>query len=611
MHLTQTLSAATTLPKYLLSQVGLFTTCYIQRVPMDVFVDYIFPHLSVEEIMCLRRVNKTFFLLTHEPIIWKRFLVELNVNVPPIRPTFRYALKDTDFEFEQLVSRAISLEDNWRKKHTVPRSHASVFTNASSVLDMVILPGGKYLVASIHTEDRYWIVIYCLDHPLGPRAICRAPTRTKAFKLQAKYMKHEGKQVIMMTYVRRTWAEGGPTNIDPSEYGFKTKIDPAYPVVNELLCLSVSLDRLEALADPRLLPQSPEVRLIALAHMKGPFRQVASAIARHPIEHVSLYEQRGAPMLSLAQPDQLVIIDIAGSSVTTLNLGRHPQYQENDHEIRAYRVLPNQNEVLLFRTVYLGLDPASPEVPMVLNILEIFELPQELDGTCYIGEPKSLYILGRQAVRVAHISDYEGPSTHGEPYYLQAESQPLPPISVFMETQNPTAIIHYVVWPELEVTPQGVQKYTYVLNWVCFQTRHHTDPFVAHIIPGSFRCLVYTTHRDDRTDNPKAFRIRRYINPEFARKDYTVNRVNRHSPTILSRGLPKMPVNIYGTLPIPAASAELYASKGISAIAFDEGIGRVCIAAANTPQIEILDFSSAVPLDNRFHAWKRERALLN
>jgi hypothetical protein len=154
-------------------------------------------------------VNKAFFLLTHEPIIWKRFLERMNIPIPPLRPTFRYSLQATDFEVEQLVTRAISLDDNWRKIY--PEICRRQITNAhNNVLDMKLLPGGKYLVASVKdaASYRYYITIFLLDHPSGHKVLARVPTDAKAHHLQAKYMTFNGKQGIMIAYIRRTFKNG-------------------------------------------------------------------------------------------------------------------------------------------------------------------------------------------------------------------------------------------------------------------------------------------------------------------------------------------------------------------------------------------------------------------
>lgn len=135
----------------------------------------------------------------------------MDIPIPPLRPTFRYSLQSTDFEVEQLVTRALSLDDNWRKVYPDICSRQVVLVHYQ-VLDMKLLPGGKYLIASVKDASsyRFYIVVYSLDHPSGPRALARVPTLAKAYDLQVKYMKYKGAQGIMVAYTRRTFTNGAP-----------------------------------------------------------------------------------------------------------------------------------------------------------------------------------------------------------------------------------------------------------------------------------------------------------------------------------------------------------------------------------------------------------------
>ncbi|KAF8079203.1 hypothetical protein FPV67DRAFT_1616907 [Lyophyllum atratum] len=593
------------LPNFLLSRFKQSAPCFIHRLPLDVFVDHIFVQLCIEDIMCLRRVNKAFFLLTHEPVIWKRFLSHLNVPLPPLRPTFRYALEATDFEIEQLVSRAVSLEDNWRKPHPEATS-AIVFDTHYHVLDMKLLPGGRYLIASVRDAYRCFIVVYCLDHPNGPHALARFPTQMKAFNLQAKYMNYQGKPVIMIAYVRRSFQEGGPANVDPSEYSSRTPIDPPHPFVHELICVQISLEALEALANPYVAPGGTESASISLAdRSKGPFYQVATAIAKYQVDHISLYELDGRPFVSMVQlPNRIVVIDLTAQAISTLICESHDEYQDHPHHIRAVRHLPYQNEILVFRTITVSPPPNAQQTPVrLMQVLEIYEMPTQA-GATELGYPKDAYVIGDHNIAVVHISDYGIPTTNGEDYRLQFHYQPSPPISIYMETSAPSGVIHYVVWPSSKANKQGSQTYFYSLDYVCIQTRHNCEPYVAHVLPGAFRALIYTAHMDDRKDALTLVSLRRYLNPEFQTKNYPIPRVNRSSK-VMRKKVPSMPTNVYGTLKTNPAALERFQRLGIAAIAWDEGIGRVCIAAGGTPQIEIVDFANVVHPDRRFERWKQ------
>ena len=196
--------------------------CSIFRLPPDLLIDGIFPYLCVEDIIVLRRVccfplsirvvlelnlpqvNKTFFIVTHEPIIWKRFLLRMNIPLPPLRPSFQYTNDATDYEIEHLVTRAISLDDNWRRGRTWIRSNR-IITTQHQILDMVMVPGGKFLIVSIRDNPgfRFYLDLYAMDHPKGHRAIARISTISKAYFLQAKYGEWKGRRGIMITYCRR------------------------------------------------------------------------------------------------------------------------------------------------------------------------------------------------------------------------------------------------------------------------------------------------------------------------------------------------------------------------------------------------------------------------
>jgi hypothetical protein len=151
-------------------------------------------------------VNKAFFILTHEPIIWKRFLQRMDIPLPPFRPTYRWALSRTDYEVEQLVIQAITADDNWRRSDPRMLDVRHVSTGPYKVTDMYLLPGGRYLITSCQTLDKehFHLAVWALDHPSGPRELARIPTLAEAFRLEAKVMDLlPGEQGLIISYVRR------------------------------------------------------------------------------------------------------------------------------------------------------------------------------------------------------------------------------------------------------------------------------------------------------------------------------------------------------------------------------------------------------------------------
>ena len=197
---------------------------------------------------------------------------------------------------------------------------------------------------------------------------------------------------------------------------------------------------------------------------------------------------------------------------------------------------------------------------------------------------------------------------------LRASSDPPPPISIFVQTIHPNGVIHHLVWPSAEYIPatrtrNATVQYYYTLEHVCFQSQHVCSPLVTHILPGVYRALMYTVMEDDRTDAPSLVSLRRYVNPEYQYADYPIPRVDR-STRILRKKLPAVPCNIYSSFPLDEKCQQHYQNGGIAAITWDEGIGRVCIAAENEMQIRILDFAHVVHPDARFARWKRNQDMV-
>jgi hypothetical protein len=150
------------------------------------------------------QVCKLYYYLTQQPIIWKRFLHRLKIPIPPLPPTARYTLGKLARQVEELVIRAISLDDNWRS--LTPKTYRIHELKAyHEVLEMTVLPGGKYLVASVDQGfRRYAIIIFALDHTGGESvALARTTTDTKAYSLQAKFMTHHDIQGIVISYLTR------------------------------------------------------------------------------------------------------------------------------------------------------------------------------------------------------------------------------------------------------------------------------------------------------------------------------------------------------------------------------------------------------------------------
>jgi hypothetical protein len=110
-----------------------------------------------------------------------------------------------NLEAERLLIRAISLRKNFQQKRPEPFYNAAVEA-FHHVQSMEILPGGKYLVASVRDETRncYGVMIFALDYRIGGAlALAKTSTPTKPYNLQAKYMIYEHLKGIVIAYTLR------------------------------------------------------------------------------------------------------------------------------------------------------------------------------------------------------------------------------------------------------------------------------------------------------------------------------------------------------------------------------------------------------------------------
>jgi hypothetical protein len=166
-------------------------------------------------------------------------------------------------------------------------------------------------------------------------------------------------------------------------------------------------------------------------------------------------------------------------------------------------------------------------------------------------------------------------------------------------------IPHYVVTP---TEPPGGANARYerelalARKYSSAQSCHITEPEVAHVLPGGSRAIYYTTEDDDLKVAPSMIKLRRYISPEIQDLSYP-ERPADNSLSFLRKQRPKVPTGVYGSIEIPFEDSATF-GLGISAITWDESIGRICIAIDGELCVRILDMAKSVEPDTRFNAWK-------
>ncbi|KAF9011100.1 hypothetical protein BDQ17DRAFT_1537874 [Cyathus striatus] len=591
-----------------------FTSIY--KLHVDLFIDRIFIHLCVEDVLALRQVNRPFYLLTLTPVIWQRFLERMRISTPPPRQVFRCHFELDEYEAEDLVRRNLCLDRNWRQYSGHAFHHRSG-SSFGDILEMKLVPGGKYLVASVKdpTNMRFYIVVYAMDNPNGPKALVRSQTFAKAYGIQAKYIQFDGQDGIVIVYTRAVLRNGAP-------YDANEKLDPFNPPSYEVVALHISLHALDVLANP----VASEVRKLAMEQPE-PFTEVSELTFEKPIDEVTLFSFHGKPYISATQnPNQITFVDLLTKNLVKLICKHEPEYTgmfvQLDH-IDALRVLPDQREVLVVRSFLL-------EDMTVAHVLCLYALPG--GGDCK-ENPISQYVLkGNLQYVNCQISDHQI-STPVNEWTLKnfcsprprIPSTPPPPISIFFRTIEPNGIVQLRIFPEKFIR-KGTLRFRYGLDNVTKHTVYDMNQSVSSpfVLPGAHRAAVFKLWRyymphvmpEKLQNNDDDFLteeldhtlldIGRYVHPDDVPSP-PEEPLNRDAVTRIR------PSADNSFLPLWCADeiAAINASGGLRAIAFDETIGRLCVVPKLDSMIYVFDFTH-LPLDSdeRHRRWKRDREWL-
>ncbi|KAF9006344.1 hypothetical protein BDZ89DRAFT_1079670, partial [Hymenopellis radicata] len=574
--------------------------CFIQRLSPDIVVDCLLPLLSVEEVICLRRVNKLFFLLTQEPIVWQRILRRLAIPTPPLSTKFRPGVKLPDHEAEELVTRAITVDDRFRDANTM--LHTSFKLAIPEIaLELKLLLGGKYLVASVarrrNTGRTYALAIMNVEaHESEPKttAALSEDLESRAYCLDAKFMRYHGEDGIMISHVRRFWSP------DPQAIGTEYELDEQpqinldeqvydaysgekYPQEFECECTFISIVDLERAMDPHAKAQ------IGARNIFRPVRQYWSALriydpalySLHERPHVSFTEQPRYTLTS-QPPDRVVFLPIESDTAPSVLICNKIQARATwMHRVRQLRVLPGQNQVLIVRTVYH---------PQFRNehAIELYNLPPK--GRTALYTSNQLVFLTRDGVmRNFHLSDFYLPPT----YTVSNNQDRYPPISIYMVANRPQTVLHYLLWPTRTQGTTDNANWIYDLSGsIVPQSGREADSDInLRLLPGVHRALVWGHEFSDRRESPSTLVFQRYICRQRGppRTDWQ----DKSQEPMLARGRKEIPqLNIFAYLQnVNVNTFPEFFEKGIASISWDESIGRACAVCGDSNVITVMDIA--------------------
>ncbi|KIK91109.1 hypothetical protein PAXRUDRAFT_35081 [Paxillus rubicundulus Ve08.2h10] len=572
----------------------------------------VFSYLDVEDILSLRQVSKLYYNLTHQGIIWKNFLKRIGPNAPQLPPSYRHSPQFlTSFEAERLVTRAVSLHINWVSPNPHPVSHNS-FQIHRLIQSMVVLPGGKYMVASVCNlaATHYSLVVFALDHRIGGVVpLAETPVKQKAYNMQARYMNIDGTPSIVIGYIRRkTSPRHSNAGVNPSIYNSiwenpRKPIDPPVPLQYVCTCVQISLDSLDALSNPRLVPGSHAFFAFA-ASQPPPFRLLSVLRSTSELGAIDLAVIDGVPTMAVVKGFETVVLkELTGRGfISTLCCAREELYSSNHHTICNLRILPHQGQILTIRAIKLAEGPAVPRpgAPPVLApeviTLAMFSLPEpgnNIIQTRLADESISFRADDVEGIQITSLNDYES-------CLSAVDGVTHPPLSILYRSGGGTKLHELIIEP----TPRGFLPKTQLLkphyflgnlvtgndHRISWETEKERGPCRAFVLPGSQRSLVYVTRSRDIEESLGIRGLYSYLPSSDGTRAYRSAKEERLQ-SVLRNPLQSRT----GVMCKFDMSPDLRASlrEGVKAIAWDESIGRVFYVKPDDPQIHVVDFAKA------------------
>ncbi|THH10398.1 hypothetical protein EW145_g1359 [Phellinidium pouzarii] len=448
----------------------------------DILCFHLQKHLRVPDAL---QVNRLFSMLTKNPIVWKRFIPlipNIQQSLAPLPPTKKFDYRNmSGRDIETIVSRAVSYDEMWKRPSIKPWSWYYTLP-FHRIEDMALLPGGHFLVTSVHTLHRtYYIIIWALDHPWSqkPLPILFRETEVKAYALVAKYMTLGGQKGICTAFLRKKHKIIGDTRDIPEnfEMGGEADVeDPCMPIKYECTTLFVSLSCIEELTNRQVEPGSDAFR--------GSIKRAAMGLDGnklwHTVSRIRTGTQLGVVTLDVIDGDPYVCVlkrpnsivferlddsqlrsdaaqtapDARGnirpgahnSERAVLTCGPNTMHPTSTYHIWNFRVLPDTNQVFVFRHI-----EKIPKEMVDYNLAEMYEIPPK--GSFHKGYSQQTLFLTDFKCSNVQISDVqrlfplEGDESLNSS--LLAKRAP-PPLSIYLRAPDG---LEYITFLPIEQPP--------------------------------------------------------------------------------------------------------------------------------------------------------------
>ncbi|KZS89784.1 hypothetical protein SISNIDRAFT_458476 [Sistotremastrum niveocremeum HHB9708] len=564
-------------------------------LPTDVLIE-ICQLLSVYDVLALRRVNRTFYRLTHEPIIWKQLLLNSKFRPPQLPPTPSHSLGVIEQSAAELaLRRAYTLEMEW--KHDSTCACHTQFDSFGKVFKMSIVPGGKYLVSTLLDDQSQQICLslWDLDHKRGDFSeapLAKTMLGQEVMEMKSRYMSVRGIKGIVIALLMK---------VEDSKNKTMTSV------------LFVPLKPLEDFA---LLRRSAGVNQAEAANLatsqSPPFINIYTRDASSRVEGLTLEMMGGVPYLGLIKDAKTVVLQSLETGLRTFITPHDPLVEHNPSLqciCRAIKIFPAQRQVLVIRELRLRGER------YMKYWIEFFDIPLSHGK---FTESMSTYkqVVAAVHIKTFHITD----DVYHDDIHLYDDSvnalvaprHKPPPVSIFCgvsrTSTEPTQQGLLVVRLEPEAytshmtldgskSSQGRLSYRYVVIpdniWFSTHRRHH-------IVLGGAQRSLWISDLDpsepskDGTKAPPPKSISEYGDP------WRLRHIVRYFP---AKFTPGMSADEVAKEQARAAKlvkfhpvVEKDMKEGVCAIAFDESIGRLCVAVRGGRVVHVMDYGEDMDL---------------
>ncbi|KAI0674018.1 hypothetical protein C8Q78DRAFT_1076962 [Trametes maxima] len=606
----------------------------------DIIIDQVIQCLDLEDVARLRQVCQQFWECSTEAAVWKRRLERAKHRLPPVPPTARYSFANlSTVESERLLLRCASLAREWDVD--VPRyQHRWKIEVYREILEMVLLPGGQYMVASVANEawTRFAIEVFTADFKYAVGApLAHLDVPTKAFELRAKYMTFRGTPGIVIAYVRRDYrrardVERFDVNALPSDH---QPCPGDRQLQYECAVAHVPLAASELLGDGTIPQHSRKFREVA-KKLARPFHILTEIISRSRLSNPVIDDDvGGAPLVAVLKhaegvADRIIYKNLDGGPATTLMGTPHPDLPALPHAIMAFSIIPIQKQFLVIRRAGdnvqpIGLDNGVGEHTAPYYFSEFWDIVEEPGAT-----------LTRDAAARGDVFDCEGnywekvwisdhglgPSlTHDRSLRAQllssGERPVLRPILVFVRAKDCGGIPYSALFPAghplarhplQETQTPAPYRYAFTHSFLQFDTDAlgdedgTLDGFEFRVLPGAVRPLVYTVQRRGacahRFDVHSLSGIwdRALVHAGDSEAAQAIaEAVKKAEEGEGEHGGVDGVIMLNGEVVAGCRYLDVPEEdlREVSAIAWDETIGRLCVARAGMTRVDVFDFATA------------------